>query len=120
MGLDANLPPELLAILRNMSSEPVIIGAADGDYQIQNGEGIILVAPPAAGTTTITLPGVMAAKGQSILIWSDGNATGTVTVEEQGDGRRAFADVILTADKDFVLVKNIGGMFWIDEEKVVT
>ena len=120
MGLDANYPPELLDILRNMSSEPVLHGAADGDYQIKNGEGVILVVPPGASSSIITLPGVMAAKGQSILIYSDGNAAGTITVEEQGDGRIAFADVILTADKDYVLVKNIAGMFWVAEHEVST
>lgn len=120
MGLDANLPPELLTILRNMSSEPVLIGAADGDYKVQNGEGIILVKPPGASTTKITLPGVMAAKGQSILIYSDGNAAGTITIEEQGDGRIAFADVILTVDKDYLLVKNVAGMFWVAEHEVST
>ena len=121
MPLDAsNIPPELLNLLQEMSSEPVLIGATDGDYQIKSGEGVIRVVPPGASTTKITLPGVAEAKGQQILIISIGNDTGTITVEEQGDGIKAFADVILTADLDYVVVKNIAGLFWLPVHEVST
>lgn len=121
MALDtAQFPPELIDMLNNLSSEPVLIGATDGDYQVRNGEGIIRVVPPGASTTIITLPGVAAAKNQQILVISIGNAAGTITVEEQADGIIAFADVILTADLDYLLVRNIAGLFWVSEHEVST
>lgn len=121
MALDlADISPEVIDMLNNLSSEPVLIPAAGPDQTLEKGQGVIRVVPPTAGTRTITLPGVMAAKNQSILIMAIGDDTGTITIEEQGDGVIAFADVILTADLDYLLVKNVAGQFWVSEHEVST
>lgn len=121
MALDlADVSPELINMLSNLSSEPVLIPAAGPDQELELGQGYIRVVPPTAGTRTITLPPVAASKNQLILVISIGNDTGTITVEEQADGVIAFADVILTADLDYLLVRNVAGLFWVSEHEVST
>lgn len=114
------IPPNLIDLLNSESDELIARGAGDGDYQIPDGIQVIRQVPPSSGTMKITLPGVQAARNQSILVMSIGNDTGTITVEEQGDGEIAFADVILTADLDYVVIENIGGMFWVARHEVST
>ncbi len=104
--------PEQGNLARNLDSIEKVVLAGDGDQILGTGDGVVRVNPPTSGTTLITLPGLMASKGLEFFIWSDGNDTGTVTIEEQGDGMVAFADVILTVDKDRLLVKNVAGKYW--------
>lgn len=116
----ATVPPELANYQRNENSEEKVVGATDGNQQLEVGETSVRVAPPGSGSTVITLPGVMESKGMKYFIWSDGNASGTVTIEEQGDSMVAFADVILTADKDYLLVENVDGKLWVPAYEVST
>lgn len=116
---NVQFPRTLVDILNGMDDTPLSHGAADGDHDIELGQGWIRAVPPTAGTSTFTLPGVLAAKGQEFLIESFGNDTGTVTVEDRGDSSIAWADVILTADKDYVLVKSMG-TFWETQSEVST
>lgn len=105
--------------LNSLSDEPKLHGAADGDLALDVGDNYVRVVPPAADTTTVTLPGVMAAKGASYFIESIGNDTGTITIEEQGDAVVAFSDVVLTADHDHLMVRSTGTK-WITEDDVST
>lgn len=114
------IPRNLIDLLNSESDELIARGAGDGDYQIPDGIQVIRQVPPTSGTLTITLPGVQAARNLKILVMSIGNDTGTITVEEKGDGEIAFADVILTADLDYIMVENIGGLFWVARSEVST
>lgn len=112
-------PHDLVDKVNALSDEPILHGAADGDLALNVGDNYVRVVPPASGTTKVTLPGVMAAKGEEYFIESIGNDTGTVTVEEQGDAVVAFADVILTADLDHLLVRSTGTK-WLPVHEVST
>lgn len=105
--------------LNSLSDEPKLHGAADGNLALDVGDNYVRVVPPTSGTTIVTLPGVMAAKGAEYFIESIGNDTGTITVEEQGDAVVAFADVILTADLDHLLVRSTGTK-WLPVDDVST
>lgn len=108
----AAIPQELGNLQRNRDDTPKTHGATDGDLQLENGDGVVLCVPPAAGSTTITLPGVAASHGLKFLIESVGNDTGDIVVESKGDEIAAFSDVTLTADEDFLYVENIAGRRW--------
>lgn len=112
-------PHDLVDKINALSDEPILHGAADGDLALAVGDNYVRVVPPGASTTTVTLPGVMAAKGEIFLIESIGNAAGTITVEEQGDAVVAFADVILTADLDHIMVRSTGTK-WLTLDEVST
>lgn len=112
-------PHDLVDKINALSDEPILHGAADGDLALNVGDNYVRVVPPAASTTTVTLPGVMAAKGEIYLIESIGNDTGTITVEEQEDAVVAFADVVLTADLDHIMVRSTGTK-WLTVDEVST
>lgn len=112
-------PHDLVDVLNAISDEPILHGAADGDLTLNVGDYYVRVVPPASATSTITLPGVLAAKGGQYLVESIGNDTGTVTVEEQGDAVVAFSDVILTTDHDHIWVQSTGTK-WIILDEVST
>ncbi|KKM25458.1 hypothetical protein LCGC14_1594750, partial [marine sediment metagenome] len=46
----ADVSPELIDMLNNLSSEPVLIPAAGPDQTLEKGQGVIRVVPPTAGT----------------------------------------------------------------------
>lgn len=119
MSDTVQVPHDFVDMLNALSDEPILHGAADGDLALNVGDYYVRVVPPAADTTTVTLPGVLAAKGGQYLIESIGNATGTITVEEQGDAVVAFSDVVLTADLDHLLVRSTGTK-WLTVDDVST
>ncbi len=86
-------------------------------------ETIIYVVPPSeAVAITLEMPSAEDAEGYGpYIIWSDGNDSGTITVQFNSSetGEPALADGSLTTDQDFMRCEVIGGT-WIVHDEVTT
>jgi hypothetical protein len=93
--------------------------AAGGEHtHLTPSDRDVQVYPPSGGTHTVYLPSVSQASGD-YLIETPENAAGTVTVVDYGDCAVAVS-LVLTAQYDRVVLRPIGGRYWIPIQDVTT
>lgn len=107
VGVEARLQERL----NSDTGANYITGTDGGSTQLRVDQTRVHVVPPSSGVHTIQLPPVSMCANMIYSIYSNGNDTGTIVVQDADETPTPYVSDALTADKDVVVVFSDGFMF---------